>query len=50
MYINQMSYGYNHNSNLKGVHIHKKEMKKIRLYKNSNHDNARGLDTSIIIQ
>ena len=28
MYINQMSYGYNHSSNLKGVHIHKKEMKK----------------------
>ena len=28
MYINQMSYAYNHSSNLKGVHIHKKEMKK----------------------
>ena len=26
MYINQMSYAYNHSSNLKGVHIHKKEM------------------------
>ena len=41
MYV-QMSYGYNHSSNLKGVHIHKKEMKKIRLYKDSHNDIAMG--------